>query len=43
MDARLEGKTALVNGATSNVGRAIAVSFGTQGALAMLGQHPPEC
>jgi NAD(P)-dependent dehydrogenase (short-subunit alcohol dehydrogenase family) len=29
---RLEGKTALVTGATSNIGRAIAVAFGAEGA-----------
>jgi NAD(P)-dependent dehydrogenase (short-subunit alcohol dehydrogenase family) len=29
---RLEGKTALVTGATSNIGRAIAVAFGKEGA-----------
>jgi NAD(P)-dependent dehydrogenase (short-subunit alcohol dehydrogenase family) len=32
MGARLEGKTALITGATSNIGRAIAVAFGGQGA-----------
>jgi NAD(P)-dependent dehydrogenase (short-subunit alcohol dehydrogenase family) len=29
---RLHGKTALVTGATSNIGRAIAVAFGAEGA-----------
>src|ERR1700683_2547609 len=32
MGARLEGKTALVTGATSNIGRAIALAFGAQAA-----------
>ena len=32
MGKRLEGKTALVTGSTSNIGRAIAVAFGTEGA-----------
>ncbi len=32
MGARLEGKAALVTGATSNIGWAIAVAFGAQGA-----------
>jgi NAD(P)-dependent dehydrogenase (short-subunit alcohol dehydrogenase family) len=32
MGVRLEGKTALVTGATSNIGRAIAVAFGAEGA-----------
>jgi NAD(P)-dependent dehydrogenase (short-subunit alcohol dehydrogenase family) len=32
MGTRLEGKTALVTGATSNIGRAIALAFGSEGA-----------
>jgi NAD(P)-dependent dehydrogenase (short-subunit alcohol dehydrogenase family) len=32
MTARLDGKTALVTGATSNIGRAIAIAFGAEGA-----------
>src|SRR5580704_17705942 len=32
MGLRLEGKTALVTGATSNIGRAIAIAFGAEGA-----------
>ena len=32
MGTRLEGKTALVTGATSNIGKAIAVAFGAEGA-----------
>ncbi len=32
MSRRLEGKTALVTGATSNIGRAIALAFGAEGA-----------
>jgi NAD(P)-dependent dehydrogenase (short-subunit alcohol dehydrogenase family) len=32
MHQRLEGKTALVTGATSNIGRAIAIAFGSEGA-----------
>jgi NAD(P)-dependent dehydrogenase (short-subunit alcohol dehydrogenase family) len=32
MSTRLEGKTALVTGATSNIGRAIALAFGAEGA-----------
>jgi NAD(P)-dependent dehydrogenase (short-subunit alcohol dehydrogenase family) len=31
MATRLEGKTALVTGATSNIGRAIAIAFGSEG------------
>ena len=32
MGTRLQGKTALVTGSTSNIGRAIASAFGTEGA-----------
>ncbi len=32
MSTRLQGKTALVTGATSNIGRAIATAFGAAGA-----------
>ena len=32
MSTRLAGKTALVTGATSNIGRAIAIAFGAEGA-----------
>ncbi len=32
MGLRLEGKTALVTGSTSNIGRAIAIAFGAEGA-----------
>jgi NAD(P)-dependent dehydrogenase (short-subunit alcohol dehydrogenase family) len=33
---RLDGKTALVTGATSNIGRAIAVAFGSEGAYVVV-------
>jgi NAD(P)-dependent dehydrogenase (short-subunit alcohol dehydrogenase family) len=42
MAARLEGKTALVTGATSNIGRAIAIEFGRQGAIVALGGRDPD-
>src|ERR1700722_3494776 len=32
MARRLEGKTALITGATSNIGRAIAIAFAAEGA-----------
>uniref|UniRef100_UPI0024546034 SDR family NAD(P)-dependent oxidoreductase n=1 Tax=Nocardia neocaledoniensis TaxID=236511 RepID=UPI0024546034 len=32
MTERLRGKTALITGSTSNIGRAIALAFGTEGA-----------
>ena len=32
MGTRLENKTALVTGATSNIGRAIAIKFAAEGA-----------
>jgi NAD(P)-dependent dehydrogenase (short-subunit alcohol dehydrogenase family) len=42
MAARLEGKTALITGATSNIGRAIAIEFGRQGAIVALGGRDPD-
>ena len=36
MNERMQGKTALITGATSNIGRAIAVAFGAQGANVVL-------
>jgi NAD(P)-dependent dehydrogenase (short-subunit alcohol dehydrogenase family) len=37
MPARLEGKTALITGATSNIGRAIATAFAAEGAHVVVG------
>src|ERR1700727_1116314 len=37
MGIRLQGKTALVTGATSNIGRAIAIAFGGEGAHVVVG------
>ena len=37
MGIRLQGKTALVTGATSNIGRAIAIAFGGEGARVVVG------
>jgi NAD(P)-dependent dehydrogenase (short-subunit alcohol dehydrogenase family) len=39
---RLEGKTALVTGATSNIGRAIALAFGAQGAHVVVSGRSAE-
>jgi NAD(P)-dependent dehydrogenase (short-subunit alcohol dehydrogenase family) len=38
----LEGKTALVTGATSNIGRAIAVAFAQEGARVVISGRDPE-
>ena len=42
MTARLEGKTALVTGATSNIGRAIALAFGAEGAHVVVSGRSAE-
>jgi NAD(P)-dependent dehydrogenase (short-subunit alcohol dehydrogenase family) len=42
MGARLEGKTALVTGATSNIGWAIAVAFGAEGAHVVVSGRSAE-
>jgi len=42
MGTRLEGKTALVTGATSNIGRAIAMAFGVEGAHVLVSGRSVE-
>ncbi|RBM20720.1 SDR family NAD(P)-dependent oxidoreductase [Streptomyces sp. PT12] len=42
MGARLAGKTALVTGATSNIGRAIALAFAAEGAHVVVSGRNPE-
>src|ERR1700685_4092660 len=42
MGARLDGKMALVTGATSNIGRAIALAFGAQGAHVVVSGRSAE-
>jgi NAD(P)-dependent dehydrogenase (short-subunit alcohol dehydrogenase family) len=42
MAGRLEGKTALVTGATSNIGRAIAIAFGAEGAHVVVSGRSAE-
>src|ERR1700751_302698 len=42
MSARLEHKTALVTGAPSNIGRAIATAFAAEGAHVMVSGRSPE-
>jgi NAD(P)-dependent dehydrogenase (short-subunit alcohol dehydrogenase family) len=42
MSNRLEGVTALVTGATSNIGRAIAVAFATEGADVVVSGRDPS-
>lgn len=39
---RLEGQTALITGATSNIGRAIAIAFGAAGAKVVVSGRDPE-
>jgi NAD(P)-dependent dehydrogenase (short-subunit alcohol dehydrogenase family) len=42
MGTRLQGKTALVTGSTSNIGRAIATAFGTEGAHVVVSGRSTE-
>jgi NAD(P)-dependent dehydrogenase (short-subunit alcohol dehydrogenase family) len=42
MGGRLDGKTALVTGATSNIGRAIALAFGAEGAHVVVSGRSAE-
>src|SRR3954471_7100998 len=42
MSTRLEDKTALVTGATSNIGRAIATAFAAEGAHVIVSGRSPE-
>jgi NAD(P)-dependent dehydrogenase (short-subunit alcohol dehydrogenase family) len=42
MGTRLENKTALVTGATSNIGRAIAIRFAAEGAHVVVSGRSPE-
>jgi NAD(P)-dependent dehydrogenase (short-subunit alcohol dehydrogenase family) len=42
MGTRLENKTALVTGATSNIGRAIAINFAAEGAHVVVSGRSPE-
>jgi NAD(P)-dependent dehydrogenase (short-subunit alcohol dehydrogenase family) len=42
MGTRLQGKTALVTGSTSNIGRAIAIAFGSEGAHVIVSGRSAE-
>src|ERR1700756_1837937 len=42
MDKRMQGKTALVTGATSNIGRAIATAFAAEGAHVVVSGRSPQ-